>query len=163
MTEATVSTTKSATGFLEYTEGQEQHSSNWGKYYVKWQGMENHRVKEDGSYDKHHTYTEYCAHIPIGTILTIFEQSGNKRGTETFYFSIWEVTDVDHMGSDEAEYGRGKAVGNIRKLGGAYTPTKAPRLMEWWTKKPAGTDPKAWAEHCLKWIEKRGIKEIPTM
>jgi hypothetical protein len=82
-------------GNIEYVNGQEQHSSNWGKFYVK--GLEKWEVKEDfdeNRKDGHHTYQGYvCLDVPEGTVFTVFEQNGNKRGTDDYIFRICQVTE----------------------------------------------------------------------
>lgn len=43
--------------YISYVSGQESHTSNWGKFYVK--GLETHVVKEDhpaNRRDNHHNY-----------------------------------------------------------------------------------------------------------
>ena len=78
------------TGNIEFVQGSEQHTSFWGKYYVK--GLEFWQTKEDFTENissKHEYYQGYvCLDVPAGTIFTVFEQSGNKRGTEIFSFMI---------------------------------------------------------------------------
>ena len=147
---------------VEFVSGQESHSSNWGKYYVK--GLETWQCKEDGNYDKHHTYTEYqCNNIPEHTVFTLFEQSGNKRGTEQFFFSICITTDAE-VSKDEASYGDGKCAGNFKVICRGEGKVKAPRLMTWWTEqKPRNIDLVLFAEHCAKYIDKRGTKDCPPM
>jgi hypothetical protein len=145
---------------IEFIQGQESHSSNWGKYYVK--GLEAWQVKEDGQYTKHETYTEYqCNDVPEGTVFTIFEQSGNKRGTDTFIFSICVTTD-ETVNTDDSAYGDGKIAGNFKILLQATGKVKAPRLMNWWEAR-GKKDPVKYAEHCAAYIDKRGIKELPPI
>lgn len=149
-------------GNIEFTIGQESHSSNWGKYYVK--GLEQWQVKENGSYDKHQSYTEYqCNDVPDGTVFTIFEQSGDKRGTELYFFTIC-VVDAAGIESDEGGYAQGRAVGNYKVLAKGEGKVKAPRLMDWWVnQRPAGVDPVAFALHCAEHINRRGVKDVPAM
>ncbi len=82
---------------IEYVSGREQHSNLWGKFYVK--GLEEYAAKEDSSSNTHRDYEQYqcyvCLDVPAGTLFTIFEQSGDKRGTDNFYFYICEVTADD--------------------------------------------------------------------
>lgn len=40
---------------------------------------------------------------------------------------------------------------------------RAPRLMDWWDKKPASVDPLVWAAHLRDNIDKRGLKEPPAL
>lgn len=148
---------------IEYIVGKETHTSNWGKFYVK--GLEKWEVEEDhdsAASDKHHFYKFYMAEAPVGTIFTIFEQSGDKRGTDVWYFIVCEVaTSADS--SNRADYGKGFVSGNYRRIAEASGKIKAPRLMDWWTKMPAGVDKLRYAEHCAEWIEKRGVKDLPMM
>ena len=147
---------------IEFIQGQESHSSNWGKYYVK--GLEKWECKEDGNYDKHQSYSEFqCNDVPEGTVFTIFEQSGNKRGTDVFHFQIFVTTDAE-VSTDDSAYGQGKTAGNFKKLAHGDGKVKAPRLMNWWTEqKPKDVDPMAFAEHCQAYIDKRGVKNVPPM
>jgi hypothetical protein len=147
---------------IEFVQGNESHSSNWGKYYVK--GLESFQCKEDGSYDKHSSYTEYqCNDIPEGVVFTIFEQSGNKRGTEVFNFRIC-VADDSQVFTNAANYGDGNCAGNYRVVAEGVGATKAPRLMSWWTDQfPKNADRLAFAQHCAEYIDKRGIKDVPAM
>lgn len=147
---------------IEFIQGQESHSSNWGKYYVK--GLEKWECKEDGNYNKHQSYSDFqCNNVPEGTVFTIFEQSGNKRGTDVFHFQIFVTTDAEININDSA-YGQGKTAGNFRKLAHGEGKVKAPRLMTWWTEqKPKDVDPVAFAEHCQAYINKRGVKDVPPM
>lgn len=148
---------------IEYVQGQESHASNWGKFYIK--GLEPYAVKEDfkeNTHTRHETYQGYvCLDVPAGQLFTIFDQSGNKHGTDKWYFYLCVA-------------GEGQ-----KKLGGSYTKMwcegdyqilvcaegkiKAPRLMDWWTKRPAGVDDLAYAKHCVAHIDKRGLKELPPM
>lgn len=147
---------------IEFVQGQESHSSNWGKYYVK--GLEKWQVKEDFECeinDRHHNYNGYvCNDVPEGTIFTIFEQSGNKHGTDTFYFLICQATD-EQVEKDKADYGRAFIEGNFKILVRAEGKTKAPRLMGWWN--DSKDHSLAFANHCAIYINKRGIKELPPL
>ncbi len=147
---------------IEYINGQESHSSSWGKYYVK--GLENWGVKEDFSenrQDKHHSYQGFAAiEIPEGAIFTVFEQSGDKRGTDTYVFTVCQAVD-DCFTDDVSGYGSGKCTGNFKILVRAATKTTAPRLMQWWINSPVKT--LEFAQHCANYITKRGIKELPPM
>jgi hypothetical protein len=147
---------------VEYVSGNESHSSSWGKYYVR--GLEKWAVKEDFSEnrkDKHHSYQGYvCLDVPEGTLFTIFEQNGDKRGTDDFLFSICITTDAE-VADDSAAYGNGLCKGNYKVLVCANTKTLAPRLMGWWIE---STDKSlAFAEHCKNHIGKRGLKTLPAM
>jgi len=147
---------------IEYINGQESHTSNWGKYYVK--GLEKWGVKEDfaeNRQDKHHSYQGICAtEVPDGTIFTIFEQSGNKHGTDTYVFTVCETSD-ESFTSDISGYGSGKCEGNFKIIARGATKTTAPRLMQWWIDSSVKT--LEFAQHCATYITKRGIKELPPM
>lgn len=146
---------------ITFTQGQESHTSNWGKFYVK--GLEAFQVKEDGDYDKHHSYTEYAANVPDGTVFTIFEQSGDKRGTKVFWFTICIASSHECKYEYESDYGSGHLEGNYAVIAQAEGKVKAPRLMDWWTKKPANVNPEVWARHCHAHINTRGLKDIPRL
>lgn len=148
---------------IEFVQGSESHSSSWGKYYIK--GLEKYQVKEEqpggNYYDKHNCYTGYvCLDIPEGTMLTIFEQSGNKRGTDTYKFSICVTSDAQYI-DNEAEYGNGFIKGNYLVVASANTKILAPRLMNWWIESKDKS--LAFAQWCAVNINKRGIKELPPM
>jgi len=146
---------------IEYVIGQESHSSNWGKFYVK--GLEAYQVKEDfeeNTSTNHEQYQGYvCLDVPKGTVFTIFEQSGDKRGTSTFWFTICATDEV--VSSDDSQYGSGKCSGNYRIIARGSTITKAPRLMKWWI--DSANKSIKFAEHCAAFIDKRGIKDIPKI
>lgn len=148
-------------GNIEFVIGNEHHSSNWGKYYVK--GLEDWQVKEDfgaNLYDRHHSYQGYVGlDIPEGTMFSIFEQNGDKRGTSNFYFSVC-VIDQNAINKDVASYGDGFCNGNYRVVAAGQTKTLAPRLMDWWIN---GAKTLEFAEHCAKHINVRGLKNIPAM
>ena len=147
---------------IEYVNGNESHSSNWGKYYVK--GLEEWAVKEDfeeNRQDRHHSYQGYVAlDVPDGTMFTIFEQNGDKRGTDTFIFSIC-VAGSDATKRDHGEYGSGFCEGNYRVVAIGNTKTKAPRLMGWWIDSENKT--LEFAEACAVAITKRGQKDAPVI
>jgi hypothetical protein len=153
---------KMANANIEYVNGKESHTSNWGKYYVK--GLESWEVKEDFSenrHDNHNSYQGYvCLDVPEGTLFTIFEQNGNKRGTDVFIFSICRAT-AEKVNSDAANYGSGFCQGNYEILVSANTKTLAPRLMGWWIDSPDKS--LAFAKHCEAHIGKRGLKTLPAM
>ena len=151
-------------GNLEFVQGSESHSSNWGKYYVK--GLEKWQVKEDfegNVHDRHHSYQGYvCNDVPDGTVFTIFEQNGDKRGTDTFIFSVC-VVDQGEVNKDTSSYGNGFTSGNYKVLcTSGNSKTKGPRLLGWWQKCPPGKEME-WALHCAAHIDKRGQKEIPPL
>jgi hypothetical protein len=150
------------TGNIEFVQGQESHSSNWGKYYVK--GLEKWGVKEDFSEnksDKHHSYQGFvCLDVPDGTMFSIFEQSGDKRGTDCFEFMLC-VVDQGETGSHKGGYPDGFCTGNFKIIAEGKTKTLAPRLMGWWVD---STDKSlAFAQHCAAHINKRGIKNLPIL
>lgn len=163
---------------LEYTVGNESHSSFWGKFYVK--GLEKYEIKEGGSRTKHESYAELAADVPDGAIFTVFSQSGNKRGTDAFDFYICEARrpgDTASCRIDGGCYGKGGViVGNYVILCRGAGTTKAPRLMGWWQKlgekcaaylnedgKLRTGTRKRFAFWCAEHLEKRGLKELPEM
>lgn len=152
------------TGTIECVVGDEQHTSNWGKYYVK--GLEAYLTKDAdcSRYDKHHTYTNLFGRVPIGTVFTIFEQSGDKRGTGNFHFQICQVIEgCDDLYVDRSSYGSGYCQGSFKVITHGVGLTRGPRLLNWWTNKPSNVDLLAYALHCRQYINKRGMKELPPM
>lgn len=148
---------------IEFTVGRESHTSYWGEYYIK--GLESYAVREDhdsNRTDNHHGYQFFMADAPAGTVFTIFERNGDKRGTSNWIFSIC-VVEGEKIQEDQAEYGSGFCTGNYRCVAIALGKIKAPRMLGWWKEKPADADPLAYAEHCAVWIEKRGIQTLPKM
>jgi hypothetical protein len=147
---------------LEFVQGSEQHTSSWGKFYVK--GLEEYQVREEHQgerHDNHHNYSGYdCVDVPEGTLFSVFEQNGDKRGTDLFIFVICITTDevVTHR---EASYGNGFIRGNFREIVKINSKIKAPRLMEWWNKIPKQN--LAYAEWCAECINKRGVKNLPSL
>lgn len=148
---------------LEYVVGTETHSSNWGKFYVK--GLEKWEVKEDHETnvrDSHHNYQFKMADVPTDTVFTIFEQSGSKRGTDTFTFLIC-ATKPGLDARYTASYGDGFVSGDYYEIARATGTIKAPRLMGWWTAKPTNVDPLEYAHHCALYIGKRGVAVLPPL
>lgn len=144
---------------IEFVQGQEQHSSSWGKFYVK--GLEKYQVKEEfdeNRKDNHHSYQGYtCLNVLEGTMFTIFAQSGDKRGTDDYRFYICVATDV----CVEKKSGHGWCEGNFEIVAQGTTLTKAPRLMGWWINSPIKTH--KFAQHCAAFIDKRGVKVLPPI
>ena len=159
------------TNFLEFVQGNESHSSNWGNFYIK--GLEKYQVKEEfpeNRYDKHSSYQGYCCYVPDGVIFTISEKSGDKYGTSIHEFAIC-VSDSfkeDHKEGEKweewyPEYGDGFLKGNFRVLARGVGKTKAPRLEEWWATLPKSSQNEKLALHLGKYIEKRGVKNPPAL
>jgi len=149
---------------IEFMVGNESHTSYWGKFYVK--GLEKWEVREehDGNRrDRHHSYQFLMADAPTGAIFTIFEQNGNKRGTDEWIYSICIVRNDGANLETKANYGEGFCTGPYDIIAQATGKIKAPRLMDWWSKRPAGVDALAYAQHCAAWIDRRGIKDLPAM
>lgn len=148
---------------LEWVVGTETHSSNWGKFYVK--GLEPWGVREEhdaNRRDSHHNYQFWMATVPDDTVFTIFEQSGNKRGTDTWVFIILK-TDSSLDGRYEAAYGDGFVRGGFAEIARASGNIKAPRLMNWWQAKPASVDALSYAYHCAEHIGRRGVAVLPPI
>ncbi len=149
---------------IEYVSGTESHTSYWGKFYVK--GLEKLVVKEDHARNgrgNHASYQCYVGEIPAGTVFTVFEQSGNKRGTDCYIYRICQADPNAPEISIESVYGSGMISGRFVILAQANSKVKAPRLMSWWDARPADIDPAAWAQHCAAHIDKRGLAEIPVL
>lgn len=151
------------TAEIEFVQGNESHTSTWAKYYIK--GLESFTCKEDHAlarHDRHHSYSCHVGiEIPDGTLFTIYEQSGDSRGTNAFCFQIC-VIDSTFEHKDDAEYADGFCNGNFRVIAQGLTKTKAPRLMGWWND---NNNPKTFefAKHCEKYINKRGVSIIPEL
>lgn len=147
---------------LEFVQGQESHSSYWGKFYVK--GLEQWQVKEDfpeNQQTKHNSYQGYtCLDIPEQTVFSVFYQDGDKRGTDNFYFAIC-CTSHDYVEKIIQEYTGCWIEGNLKIIAKGEGKVKAPRLMKWWIDSTQKT--LEFAEHCAKYIDKRGIKELPPL
>ena len=157
---------KKMTGNVEFINGNEHHSSFWGKFYVK--GLEKWQVKEDGEYDRHNSNTEYVAiDIPEKTIFTVFEQDGNKRGTDAYYFHICYIDRSCYSEIIPEYHGTERYLkGNFSILASGKGKTKAPRLMNWWLEKsPNMSQSQKWdyAILCGESIKKRGVKEAPRL
>ena len=113
--------------------------------------------------DKHHGYQCFVGvAVPDNAVFTIFYQDGDKRGTGSWHYMI-AVTDSSQE-EQTIKYGyTGTFVrGRFRIVAEGKTLTKAPRLMGWWDKRGTA-DPLAYAEHCAKWIDKRGVAVLPAM
>ena len=146
---------------IEFVVGAEWHSSYWGKFYIKglekWEAREDHALERR---DSHHKYTCYvCLDIPEGTMFSVFEQNGNKRGTDEWEFTLCIATD-EVVNEDKAGYGNGFVMGNYREVVRASGKTKAPRLMNWWQSVPHTLKAAEW---CAQHINRRGLKELPSM
>lgn len=149
-------------GNIEFVNGQESHTSYWGKFYVK--GLETWEVKEDfaeNCHDKHHSYQGYvCLDVPEGTMFSIFEQNGNKRGTDDYIFRICQVT--EDVTTIDSIYGSGKITGNFKVVAtSGNSKTKAPRLFAWW--KDSADHSYEFACACAAHIDKRGQKNPPVL
>lgn len=149
---------------IEYVSGNENHTSNWGKFYIK--GLEKFVVKEDhprNERGKHALYQCYVGEIPNGTIFTILEQSGDKRGIDTYRCWICQADSSQPDLTIESAYGSGTITGAFVILASADSKIKAPRLMGWWDARPANIDPAAYAKHLAKYIDKRGMVQPPAL
>lgn len=149
---------------IEYINGQESHTSNWGKFYVR--RLERLVVREDhdrNRHDNHHQYQCYVGNdVPSGTVFTIFYQDGNKRGTDTWHYMLCVVDDAADEQTIEYDYTSTYITGRFRVICKAVGKVKAPRLMGWWDARGTA-DPLAYAEHCAAWIDKRGVAVLPAM
>jgi hypothetical protein len=121
---------------IEGKTGSEQHSSSWGKFIV----MGVRLVADERQADRHHTYTAGAAEVDDGTVFTIWQATGNRRGTDQadFYIlladSAQEPTTIDN--------GYGRLTGRWQVLAHGDGPVRAPRLLGW-TKNLTLTEPLA--------------------
>ena len=149
---------------LEYVTGSESHTSSWGKFYVK--GLEGFVVKEDhpnNQRGKHANYQCYAGEIPEGTVFTIFEQSGDKRGSDIYKYHICQVDSIVAEQTIKAGYGDGEITGCFTILAQATTLIKSPRLMAWWDARPKDVDAAEYARHLAQYIDKRGMAQPPAL
>jgi len=158
---------------IEFVQGQEHHTSYWGKAYVK--GLEQWRCAEDHDQnrkEKHQTYQYYvCLDVPENTLFTVFFQNGSKRGTDLIEFYICRVCNtrtelnqsytgcfVERNTELRHSYTGCFIEGNFEVVAQATTKTKAPRFMEWWN---ASDKTLQTAQRCAKYINKQGQKHYP--
>jgi hypothetical protein len=170
---------------IEYRVGSETHSSAWGNFYVK--GLEKWEAKEGGKRDRHHSYTELvCLDVPNSTIFTVFDQSGDKHGTNEFNFFICEAFICEAQDTVPQQCIRGGCYrsggyieGNFAVIALGEGKARAPRLMDWWGDMPKkcaaflvekdgeksfqeGTR-RRYALWCAEHISTRGLKDIPPL
>lgn len=125
--------------FIEYLVGMEQHTSYWGKFYVK--GLEDFVSREDSEHeqhDGHYSFSYYCKGVKAedNLIFTVFVQEGNKYGTDRLEFMICQL---DHLSNNCIEgevQNKGFINGSFRILASAKGKTKGKRLLDWWEKRP---------------------------
>ncbi len=153
---------------IEYISGSDSHSSNWAKFYVF--GLDKWAVREtDGEPESnnHANFKQFiCLDVSENKVFTIFEQDGDKRGTDTFNFYICKAS--AEFGEIKVSYGR-HCTGNFEIICQGLGKTKAPRLMGWWeefagkddSNKRKNSEKIAFANHCLANIDRRGIKTLP--
>lgn len=145
---------------IDYCVGDEQRSSTWAKFWVH--GL--NAAKEDQSVDKKSRDYEFCClDAPEDAMFSIFEQSGNKHGTDTYKFRICRATASAENEIVSSYTDRRYCKGNFEVIAEAFGTTKAPRLMGWWKEKPGDVDPLAYAKLCAAYIDKRGVKDLPTI
>lgn len=146
---------------IEFVQGNEQHSSYWGKFYVK--GLEEWESREDderNKKDNHHSYQCYvCLKVPAGTMFSVFLQDGDKYGTDTFEFYLCRVGGKNKQATIKHNYTECDVTGSFEVIAKGLTKTKAPRLMDWWNNSPQTL---ATAKRCAKYIDKRGQKTLPA-
>jgi hypothetical protein len=148
---------------IEFRAGSEFHSSYWGKFYVR--GLEEWEVREGGQRDRHNFYAELCCRdVPDGVVFTVFSQGGNKHGTDEFNFYVCVTDSTAQENIMGGCYGRGgHCSGAFRIVAHGDGKARAPRLLEWWEKRPAGVPPLRWAQHCAAHIKTRGLKFPPPL
>jgi hypothetical protein len=153
---------------IEYISGSSSHSSNWAKFYIfgldKWAVRETDGEPESNNHANFKQFT--CLDVSENKVFTVFEQDGDKRGTDTFNFYICKAS--AEFGEIKGEYGR-HCTGNFEIICEGLGKTKAPRLMGWWEEfagkddanKRKNSEKIAFANHCLANIDRRGIKTLP--
>ena len=153
---------------IEYISGSSSHSSNWAKFYIF--GLDKWAVREtDGepTSNNHANFKQFtCLDVSENKVFTVFEQDGDKRGTDTFNFYICKAS--AEFGEIKGAYGR-HCTGNFEIICEGIGKTKAPRLMGWWEEfagkddanKRKNSEKIAFANHCLGNIDRRGIKTLP--
>lgn len=144
--------------FIEWVQGNEHHTSLWGKFYVK--GIEG--VKEDSDRnrrDRHHSYQCYYADTTNESqLFTIFLQDGDKYGTDTIDFYICKTLSADtEINQIVHNYTDCYCKGHFAVIAHGSGKTKAPRLMKWWIDNPDQS--LEYAQLCAKAIQKRGCKD----
>lgn len=144
---------------IEYIQGQESHSSYWGKFYVK--GLEDLVCKEDHEFnrsDKHHSYQYYYGTLDTShnNLFTVFVQEGNKHGTDKFEFYICQLDVYSHNIISGENRNSGFIEGNFKIIAEGIGKTKAPRLMGWWVDNPQ-LQSLDYAIRCAESIKKRGV------
>lgn len=143
---------------IEWVQGQESHSSYWGKFYVK--GIEGIKEEHEANQiDKHHSYQFFVKNLSgkENDIFTIFIQEGNKNGTDKFEFYICQIDAYSHNIISGENRNNGFIEGNFKIIASGIGKTKAPRLMAWWIDNPK-LQSLEYAEKCAIAINKRGVK-----
>lgn len=149
------------TGFIEWIQGGEEHTSSWGK--LKIEGLDSFAVKEDyHKYDKHHWYQSYCANVPVDTIFAFYHQDGDKYGTSTHQTYICQVS-LGNESEVVSPYSDAYVKGQFVILAHGSGKTKGKRLWEWWENRPKGASLINYALACGQYIDKRGYKGPPTI
>lgn len=151
---------------IEFVQGWEAHSSNWGKFYVR--GFGDDAVAEDfeENVDTKHEYWQGYAvgEVADGHVFTVFSQEGNKRGTNAFDFYICKTdatAEIQRISGPYSSWIQGK----FSIIAHGAKKTKAPRLMDWlqtsnWERLSNGQR-KRLAEVFGTYIQKRGCKFPP--
>lgn len=149
-----------------YQAGVEKHCSNWGHFFVF--GLNDIAVAVDDVRNRksnHYNFQVYEGIVPEGTVFNIHIAEGNKCGPDSKAIYVCKVVSaeeqtalnrIDHKYTGCFCEGKFKIVASVEK-----SVLKVNRFTAWWQAKPDGVDPEAWALHCAKHIEIRGLKDIP--
>lgn len=149
---------------ISYLSGKEEHTSNWGKFFVF--GLKDFAVATDDKRNRgnnHYSFQYYEAIVPDGKIFNVHLSEGNKYGPSDKAIYICKVV-ADSAERIEQKYTGCFLAGSfvvIAKVEGSIL--KVDRFTAWWQAKPEAVDPEVWALHCAKYIDVRGMKNLPAL
>lgn len=132
---------------IEAKIGHEQHTSTWGKFFVR--GIK--IVAEDVRRDNHVAYTTGAVEAPDGTLVTVWAASGDKHGTNSADYYILRADSAQPAAEIATRYGYIRGRWEILAHGDGKA--RAPRLLSWCDGKPLT---EALARHFGQQIHLRG-------
>lgn len=142
---------------IEYVQGEESHTSSWGKFYIK--GNDGIKVDSPANHrDRHHSYQAWMDVSP--TVFSVWAQSGNKYSADGTHFYICQGSTEENKITG---YAGCHVTGGFEILAEAHTKHLATRLLQWWIRRPPDVDPVAYAKHLAECIKVRGLKEPTEM